>query len=287
MKVTVSKTFPALFLAVVFLGMTPPALRAQLILWPYQTFDGNICGLNSSPAVTLAYDPMQDDTGNGGGSCHLSTDYSQSGDFQVFANNVCCCGCDVLVGLQLSNYNAVEFDVKWDNSSTVPLSYFNTNFGGGSQGIGIGIGPPDFDGFSSICQSNVIIPDAATNGWVHVSAPINHAGTNSSFIGLVFQKSFPAYGASNIAAFWLDNLELVGPTFILPVSQSSYEGGQFTFHFPAIRSATYSVFKSEDFMDWTTLVTGFPPGGAVSNATLSFTDTNANTSQGYYRIRSP
>jgi hypothetical protein len=287
MKAMVAKRFSVLLLAAALAGMIPTVLRAQIVLWPYQNFDGNICGLTSSPAVTLAYDPTQDDTGDGGGSCHISTDYSQSGVFHVFANNVCCCYCYALVLLQLSNYNALEFDVKWDNSSTVPLSYFNTNFGGGSQGIGIGIGPPDFFDFSSICYSNVIIPDAATNGWVHISAPINHAGTNTSFIGLVFQKSFPAYGVAGTAAFWLDNLQLVGPTFIFPVSPSSCKGGKFTLTFPAIQGATYTLFKSADLVNWTTLVTGYPPGGAASNASLSFTDTNANAGQAYYRIRSP
>jgi hypothetical protein len=287
MKVTTAKRFPALLMATVLTAMVPPALRAQLVLWSDQSFDGNICGLNGSAAVTLAYDPTQDDTGDGGGSCRVSTDYSQSGMFQVFANNANCCGCNVLIALQLSNYNSIEFDVKWDNSSTVPLSYFNTNFGSGSQGIDIGVGPPDFNAVSSICYSNVIIPDAATNGWVHISAPINHAGTNSSFIGLGFQKSFPAYGASGTAAFWLDNLNLVGPTLIFPVLPSACAGGDFTFNFPAIQGATYSVFKSADLVQWTNLVTGYPPGGAPTNATLSFTDTNAHGGQAYYRLGSP
>jgi hypothetical protein len=286
MKAQFAKRLSSLLLTVLFAGMAPPVARAQTV-WPTQLFDGNICGLNASPGVTLAYDPAQDATGDGGGSCHISTDYGQNGVFQIFANNVSCCGCALVVSLQLSNYDSVEFDVKWDNSSTVPLSYFNTNFAGGTEGIGIGIGPPDFFTFSSICYSNVIIPDAATNGWVHISAPINHAETNASFAGLIFQKFFPAYGPSATAAFWMDNLELEGPEIILPVAQNSLAGGAFTLAFPAMQGATYTVLKSADLMNWTTLATGYPAGGSATNGTVSFTDTNANAGQGYYRIRRP
>jgi hypothetical protein len=266
--------------------MMPPALRAQPVLWPIQTFTGNICGLSSSPPVILTYDPNQDNTGNGGGSCYISTGYSQPGLFQITADNVACCFCLVEANLPLSNYTSVDFDVKWDNSSTVPLSYFNTNYGNGTEGIVIGVGSPSFGAVSSICYSNIIIPDAATNGWVHITAPINQALTNIHFTGLGFSKMFPACGASSTAAFWLDNLELLGPTN-LPVLSPSCKGSNFTVHFPAIQFATYTVLKSTDFVNWTTLATNYPPGGATTNMTLSFTDTNAGGGRAYYRLRSP
>jgi hypothetical protein len=292
MKTKPLNRLPALFLASVLAGMTTPALRAQMVVWPIQNFDGNICGMNSLSPVALAYDPTQDNTGDGGGSCHITTGYSQSGTFVVTANDVSCCFCALEVVLQLSNYTSVEFDVKWDNSSTVPLSYFNTNYGGSTAGITVGIGPPDGYTISSICYSNVIIPDAATNGWVHISAPINHAGTNSGFSGLVFEKIFPAYSAPGSAAFWLDNLKIVGPTLINPPTQASGAGGNFTLNFPAIQGATYTVLKSTDLVHWSNLVTGYPPGGAAptgsySYTNLSFTDTNANGGQGFYCIRRP
>ncbi len=291
MKTTSLKRLSAVFLASVLTGMMPPALRAQPVHWPFQEFNGNICGLNSSPDVTLTYDPTQDDTGNGGGSCHISTDYSQGGLFQVTANNVDCCMCLVEALLPLTNYNSVDFDVKWDNSSTVPLSYFNTNFGSGTEGIVIGIGPNDYDIGPGICYSNVIIPDAATNGWVHVSMAIDQlAAPNASFTGLHFTKMFPACGpstaAASTAAFWLDNLQLLGPTNI-PVLSPSCRGSNFTIYFSVIQNATYTVLKSTNFVNWTSLVTNYPPGGATTNMTLSYTDTNAGGSQAYYRIRSP
>jgi hypothetical protein len=266
--------------------MTLPVLRAQPVLWPIQNFTGNICGLNAYDPVTLSYDPAQDNTGNGGGSCYVSTDYSEDGLFQFTANNVACCGCALVVNLQLSNYTSVDFDVKWDNFSTVPLAFFNTNDGPGTEGIIIGVGSAYFEGVSSICYSNVIIPDAATNGWAHVSAAINQALTNISFGGITFEKTFPGYGPSSTAAFWLDNLQLLGPTNI-PVLTPSCEGSNFTVNFPAIQFATYTILKSTDFVDWTSLATGYPPGGAAANMVLSFTDTNASGGQSYYRVRSP
>jgi hypothetical protein len=67
----------------------------------------------------------------------------------------------------------------------------------------------------------------------------------------------------------------------------SSRGSNFTVSFPAIQFATYSVLKSADLVHWTSLVTNYPPGGAMTNMTLSYTDTNAGGCQAYYRIRSP
>jgi hypothetical protein len=282
MKKTSVKKLSALFLGIVLTGTMPAALRAQLATWPIQTFDGNICGLHSISDVTLAYDATQDDTGDGGGSCHVSTDYSQGGLFEFTVDNEACCFCESDVGLQLSNYDSVEFDVKWDNSSTVRLTYFNTNLGF-SPGITIGLDTgEEYD--PSI--STVIIPSAATNGWVHVSAAIDHRLGNYVFLGLIFEKAFPAYGASNTAAFWLDNLSLAGPLAVSSVAQSC-GGGNFTLHVAAIKGKTYTVLQSTNLVNWINLVSGYPANGAATNGALSFTDTNANGGQGYYRIRSP
>jgi hypothetical protein len=198
--------------------------------------------------------------------------------------NEACCGCRFDVILQLSGYTSIEFDVKWDNSSTVPLSYFNTNFGSGTQGFTIG------DGNTSFCYSNVVIPDAATNGWVHISAAINQSLTNVSFVEFEFEKTFPSYGVSNTAAFWLDNVQFVGPTYIFPVSSGACTQSNFTFTFPAIYGATYSIFKSADLVNWSNLVTGYPGVGtsiSYNSTNLSFTDTNANGGSAFYTIRRP
>jgi hypothetical protein len=259
-----------------------PGLRAQPVLWPLQNFTGSICGLNAYAPVTLSYDTNQDNTGNGGGSCYISTDYSQAGLFQVTVGTVACCFCLSEARLALSNYTSLDFDVKWDNSSTVPLSFFNTN-SGYNPGISIEL---DTGWASAPAISTVLIPDAATNGWAHVSAPIDQVGGDESFVGLYFLKLFPGCGPSSTAAFWLDNLELLGPTNV-PVLSPSCKGSNFTVHFPAVQFATYTILKSTNLIKWTTLATNYPLGGAATNMTLSFTDTNAGGGPVYYRVRSP
>jgi len=277
--------FTALLLAGALTGMAPAAARAQISVWPIQDFDGNICGLTSLSGVTLTYDPTQDNTGDGGGSCHVSADYSGSGMFEFAVLNEACCFCDSDVRLELSNFDSVEFDVKWDNSSTVPLSYFNflTNSGTGSQGIGIEI---DTGEANAPIISSAIIPDAATNGWVHISAAIDHSVGDYVFLALYFEKLCPAYGVSNTAAFWLDDLSIAGRPMVSAVTPSG-AGGSFTLQATAIEGRTYTILKSTNLVNWTNLVTGYSAGGATTNFTLSFTDTNANGGQAYYRVRSP
>jgi hypothetical protein len=284
MKTVSSKRLSALLLAIVFTSVTP-ALRAQFVSWHIQSFDGNVCGLNPLSAVTLTYDPTQDDTGDGGGSCHVATYYSPGGSLLFIADNEACCFCLSEIRLELSNYDTVEFDVKWDNSSPVPLSYFNfrTNSGTGSPGITGAIAGGQSNTLA-ICTA--IIPDAATNGWVHVSAAIDHSAGNFPFSALMFDKTFPANATSNTAAFWMDNLALAGPPAVSATPQSC-TGGTFTLQTAAIKGKTYTILKSADLINWTDLVTGYPAGGAVSNTMLSITDTNASASHGYYRVRSP
>ena len=264
---------------------------AQTSDWVLQTFDRDICGWNSVSPVTLAFDPSQDDTGNGGGSCHVSFDLSQGGSFNLTANFENCCMCLVEVHLALDSYAAVAFDVKWDGASTVTLDQFNSNFGLGSPGIAIGA----MDGSNSlyldyptICYSNIYIPNSATGGWAHVSAPINPASAYSinGGIGIYLAESFAAAGAGT-AGFWLDNVKLVGlkaPQLIPAMSHRS--GHNFTLEWTGNSGSTCTVLKSADLVHWSTLATGYPVGGLITG-TASYTDTAATNSQSFYRISSP
>jgi hypothetical protein len=279
------ETFLALILAFALSPVASETTRAQSALnedWQFQTFDNNICGWLGLSGATLTFDPSQDNTGNGGGSCHVSSDFSQSGTFMVSALNVDCCGCDSDVILETSNYVSLDFDVKWDNSSTVPLSYFNTN--SASSGILIAAGTPV--GGASICNSPIIIPNAATNGWVHISAAINQLQSNESFTGILFETTYTGYGIGTVAAFWLDNVKLVGHNSKPTISAVWGGGGGFTLSWTASYGTTYSVFKSTNLVNWTTLVTGYPGGGAL-NSPLSYTDSVANEAQAFYRISGP
>jgi hypothetical protein len=241
--------------------------------------------------VTLTYDPSQDDTGNGGGSCHVSFDLSQDGLFIVDATYESCCFCDSEVLLTLTNFASLDFDVKWDNTSTITPEQFNSNPGLGSPGIAIGAMSGSnlvYYGYPTICYSNLYIPSSATSGWVHVSMPINPASaysTNTS-LGIYLFESFPASG-SGTAAFWLDNVQLVGlkpPQLISAMSHLN--GNNFTLEWTANPGSTCTVLKSADLVHWSTLVTGYPTGG-TTNGTASYTDSVATNSQSFYLIRIP
>lgn len=284
MKTFSSKNGAALFLALVLTGIVGPALHAQPVLWTFSNFAGNICGFNSLPPVTLAFDPFQNATPvDGSGALHITTDYSQSGFFDVTANSVDCCYCALEATLVASNFTSIELDVKWDTNSTVPLDFFNSNyFGGNSAGImvlGNGV---------DLCSTHFVIPDAASNGWVHLSIPFARNLANVVFASLQFQKSFPSCPSGTNASFWIDNLALAGPTTAAAASTLSKSSGHFTFSFPGIRNATYTIQRSTNLIDWTTIATNYPPGGAqTTGATVSYSDTNSVVGRAYYRVQIP
>ncbi|HUA67061.1 MAG TPA: hypothetical protein VMA13_00820, partial [Candidatus Saccharimonadales bacterium] len=260
-------------------------LRAQNLPngdWLFQTFDSNICGWLGLSGATLPFDPSQDNTGNGGGSCRVSTDFSQSGVFMVSAANVDCCFCNIDAILETSNYVSLDFDVKWDNSSTVPLSYFNTN----SASSGILVEAGTSAGGTIMCNSPIIISNAATNGWVHISAAISQLPFNVSFTSIIFETAYAGYGTGTVAAFWLDNVKLVGHTSRPIMSTVRSGGGDFTLSWTATYGTTYSVFKSTNMVNWTTLITGYPDGGA-QNSPLSYTDSVVSDTLAFYRISTP
>ena len=279
------ENFFALILAVSLLSFLPETLRAQSLPngdWLLQTFDSNICGWLGLSGATLTFDPSQDNTGNGGGSCRVSTDFSKSGLFMVSALNIDCCFCDSDAILQTSNYVSLDFDVKWDNSSTVPLSYFNTN----TASAGISIAAETAYGEVTIGYRPIPIPNAATIGWVHISAPISQLQPEVSFTGIVFETPYTAYGSGTVADFWLDNVKLVGQKSLPTVSAVNSAGGGLTLSWTAPYGNTYTVFKSTNLINWSTLATGYPSGGTL-NSPLSYTDSVPNSPHAFYRISSP
>jgi hypothetical protein len=269
-------------------------VSAQTSDWVLQNFDSGICGWSSTfnSPVTLAFDPTQDDTGNGGGSCHVSFNLSQDGLFIVNATFESCCFCDSEVLLDLTNYASIDFDVKWDNTSTITPEQFNSNPSLGSPGIAVGAmnvsNSYSYVDYPTICYSNVYIPNTATGGWAHVSLPINPASAYSTSLspGLYLFESFPASG-SGTAAFWLDNVKLMGlrPPRFLP-AMSYLSGNYFTLQWTANPGSTCTVLKSTDLVHWSPLVTGYPAGG-LTTSTASYTDAVATNSQSFYLIRIP
>jgi len=287
MKTNYFQKYLASALVLFTLGLATAA-RGQIVGWVLQTFDYNICGWQSSPAVTLSFDPTQNYPGNGGGSCRVSTDFSAGPAFMTYGDYENCCVCEVHITLDLSNYYSVDFDLKWDNTSTISVSNFNADPDGGAPGLQLGTSGTDFYSPTMVGYTNIIIPDAATNGWVHISAPIDHtlpgpmAGS-----GIVLEKLLLT-NLTGTAAFWLNNVELISS---IPATEpfsltASASAGQITLNWNASPGATYTVQKSLDFIDWTVLTTNYPTGGAPGGS-ISYKDPSAPGGQAFYRVHSP
>jgi hypothetical protein len=274
-------------LGVMLLAGAVQPVCAQTLNWVIQTFtDSDICDWSSSPPVTLAFDSIQDDTGDGGGSCHVSFDFAGNGVFDIYASFECC-NCDLVETVVLTNYASVDFDVKWDN--TVTPDQFNSSTNLGSSGLVIEANSNIYSG--SICYSNVYIPNSATSGWAHVSVPINPASPSAAnpSVGISLVELFAASGSGK-AAFWLDNVELVsrGSLQLLPAI-SHRSGNNFTLGWIAIIGSTCTVLKSTDLVNWSPLVTVYPASAFITSygAFYGYTDTAATNSQSFYHISVP
>ena len=115
------------------------------------------------------------------------------------------------------DYQSVEFDILWDtNDSTMPLSEFNAM--GDVFGAPIGLFTQG-NGQIELTSTDPSIPDAASNGWVHmvVSIPSTTAGIGQ-VLGL-WGKKYGEVGNnaySGVAAYYIDNVVFDGAVEIPP-----------------------------------------------------------------------
>jgi hypothetical protein len=145
-------------------------------------------------------------------------------------------------GVQLSLYKAVHFDVLWDTvNSTVGIDQFNnvTSINPGlsssdpnTNGVGLGL-DVQVAGLGTtspepVTLGYVNIPDAASNGWVSITIPINpNASGIDGGVGILFKKWLSTAAdvpANSTAYFWVGNVWFEGsaappppPTLQLPV----------------------------------------------------------------------
>jgi hypothetical protein len=182
------------------------------------TFDATKNSTISNPSITpvpgsgamhvvAAYDANNVDNGDVI-ALAFNTNYFGSGNWPdaVSATNVMIDG---------THYSAIEFDVLWDtNLSTMSITNFNSM--GDIMGLPMGLlQPAAVNGGSGINLNNTepSIPDAASNGWVHMIIPIPQSTANlNETVGLYFKK----YGnggngpIGGTAAYWLDNIVFDG-----------------------------------------------------------------------------
>ncbi len=119
-----------------------------------------------------------------------------------------------------THYTAIEFDVLWDtNLSTVSIDSFNSLGDVNGMPIGLMSGPNGVNtGVEAMGTGSLPIPDAATNGWVHMKIPINDTSAGiQDTVGLFFKKyNFTGSGVDGTAAFFIDNVVFDGGPVSIP-----------------------------------------------------------------------
>jgi len=140
-----------------------------------------------------------------------------------------------------SVYTEFQFDLKWDNTSTLTPQQFNygTNWqtalfnasdswapqnymqqGGWTTGVELDlIGP----GNSDVYMANLVVPAAATVGWTTITVPIPtaSAGAIGSVNGIMFKKwagnnTWSINARTDTGSFWIDNIVFIGNTTPIP-----------------------------------------------------------------------
>jgi hypothetical protein len=230
-----------LVLAAVLLGSASVVMSQTLATNIVNTFDTGTEGV--APAGSgiwygssqITWDNSADNTGNGGGSLYVSTTFGSSSDTPM-SEYICFPPYDNLwyngnpPGVPLSQYLYVQFDILWDtNASTLGIDQFNTldtwpanqlqswapaNYLAGSiDGLSVCVAGLGSTSPEPVQLGDINIPEAASNGWVTITIPINQsmAGIDGA-AGLFFHKWInQQWGISGswMANFWIDNVQFV------------------------------------------------------------------------------
>lgn len=188
---------------------------AEDILWTWDTPDAlGSWGTAWGQAQTVQ-DPTEDNTGNGGGSLHVTSDFAgnppdDNRNVITVMGNYGGWLWNGEVRTNLAEFSSLEFDLKWDTANaTLSIDAFNNT--GGDNGLAILSARFGAD-WEWITLTHVNVPEDAANGWVHISVPLEQTLPNlDRSAGVVFKKWVPqeVADAGGVAAFWIDNVRLV------------------------------------------------------------------------------
>jgi hypothetical protein len=241
MKINLLKKYAGVGLAALALGIAGAAF-AQPIYLTINTFDSAAAGTGHEWGPgTQAWDGTQ---GNPAGALEVTVDFSSSSDTPC-TTYICLNGGNpwyVATPINFSLYQSLQFDIKWDNASDITIDQFNdlstwpltlTNssgqtvlqpwgpgyLSGSTAGLDIELcGGPGGQMAPSIATTN--LPAAASNGWTHITIPINQAQAQIDGVsGIVFHKWIhQQWGIANdaVARFWIDNVMLQGTAAAAP-----------------------------------------------------------------------
>lgn len=121
-----------------------------------------------------------------------------------------------------THYTNVEMDIKWDtNLSTVTISNFNRvgDIGGFPLGLLTDEGGGGGGQEEAFGSATTALPDAASNGWVHVNFPLNVKHPNiSQTIGIWLKKYVwdGGYDPNGTVAWYMDNIVFDGGPLAIP-----------------------------------------------------------------------
>ena len=173
---------------------------------------------------SFSFDATQDHTGNGGGSVHISQP-SAAGDDTIIVPETWTSGSGLWWGgsaVDLTLYTNCSCWFKWDTNSTMHLSTFNTEGNGGFT-----IALNDSSGFADAARHFLPfaqIPNAASNGWVHLNFPIVPTIPNINTINAIEYYDWKSAPWSGTVAFWVDDVtfqpsavDVIPPPIIAPL----------------------------------------------------------------------
>lgn len=217
-------TFQRTAAAIALVGSFTLAHAADDVLWTWDTPDALGSWGTAWGQAQTSQDPTQDNTGNGGGSVHVISDFANPANPDDNQNVITVMGnhggwlWNGDVRVDLTEFDSLEFDLKWDTANaTVPISDFNTT--GGDNGLAVLSARYDTDWRWHVTLAHVLIPEEAADAWVHISVPIDPITPDlDRSAGLMFKKWVPkeVADAGGVAAFWIDNVHLIASDVPIP-----------------------------------------------------------------------
>lgn len=161
--------------------------------------------------ATVAWDGAQDHTGGTSGSLYISH-VADAGDSIMVALAFSGNQWDGGTKYDLTTYTNLSFWLKWDTTaSTMPISTFNSE---GGAGLTMYVNDQANGQYNSWNDANrhalpaQLIPDAASNGWVHVNYPIVSTIPNIDMIMAIAFNDWKPVPWSGDVAFWVDDIVL-------------------------------------------------------------------------------
>lgn len=157
---------------------------------------------------TLTWDATQDHSGNSGGSLHIAKNTANDHIFvpQSASGNQWDNGTPAN-SWDLTLYTNLSVWIKWDTNSSMSIADFNANLGGLTMFLNDNhLGQYDWSGNGLHSLPAVLIPNAASNGWVHLNFPVSPSIPFINTIGSIIFDAYHTAPWSGTVQFWVDDI---------------------------------------------------------------------------------